>query len=45
MSLFLLGRRAAAASGLGALLQAGSPKRLLMRIYSTENSEEPNKVG
>ena len=26
---------------LGALLQAGLQKELLMRIYSTENSEEP----
>ena len=30
---------------LGALLQAGLQKELLMRIYSTENSEEPNKVA
>ena len=41
MSFFPLGRRAAAASGLGASLQAGSPGGLLMGIYSTGNSEEP----
>ena len=38
-------RHAAAAFGLAASLQADLQKRPLMRIYSTENSEEPFSTG
>ena len=46
MSFFLL--RPPSGSGLpapGASLQENLQKELLMRIYSTENSEEPGNIG
>ncbi len=41
MSVFLFGRRAAAASRLERRSRQAPEKGLLMRIHSTENSEEP----
>ena len=43
MSVFLFGRRAAAASRLERRSRQAPEKGLLMRIHSTENSEEPNR--
>jgi hypothetical protein len=42
MSVFLFGRRAAAASRLERRSRQAPEKGLLMRIHSTENSEEPD---